>query len=160
LRIVRNILLLVLALVLQTTWARALEIFALKPDLVLLSLVYVALRCGEIEAVLFGFFIGFTQDIYMPADLGLNALTKSIIAFSVSYGRTGIVSDSIQVQVGLLLGTVLLHDLIYYLGSSGVALVDVPFFWFRYGLGRALYTSAFGILVFSALAVRRRLFPA
>ena len=157
---VRHILLLILAFVLQTTWVHALEIFAVKPDLVLLVLVYIALRAGEFEATILGFCVGFLQDIYMPADLGLNALANSLIGFTVGYGRTGVVADSIQVQLALVFGAVLLHDLVYYLGSSIVALTDVPFFWLRYGLGRALYTSLLGVLISSTLLARRRLFPA
>ena len=157
--VVRHILLLILVFVLQTTWAHIFELFALKPDLILLVLVYIALRTGQIEATILGFCVGFFQDIHMPNDLGLNALTKSLVGFSVGYGRTGVVADSVQVQVALIFGAVLVHDLIYYLGSSGIGLADVPFSWLRYGLGRALYTCAFGALVSSALVLRRRVFP-
>jgi len=157
---VRHILLLILAFILQTTWVHALEISAVKPDLILLVLVYIALRAGELEATLLGFCIGFLQDIYMPADLGLNALVNALVGFAVGYGRTGIVADSIQVQVALVFGAVLLHDLVYYLGSSVVSLVDVPFFWLRYGLGRAVYTGLLGALISGILLARRRLFPA
>lgn len=157
---VRHMLLLLLAFVLQTTWVHALQIAAVKPDPVLLVLVYIALRAGEFEATILGFCIGFLQDIYMPGDLGLNALVNALVGFAVGYGRTGIVADSVQVQVALVFGAVLLHDLVYYLGSSVVALMDVPFFWLRYGLGRAIYTSLCGALISSILLVRRRLFPA
>ena len=157
--VVRHVLLLVLAFVLQTTWVHFFEISGLKPDLILLVLVYVALRAGRLEATILGFGIGFLQDIYTPADLGLNALAKSIIGFSVGYGRTGIVADNIQVQVALVAGAVLVHDVIYYLGHSGIGLADAPFFWLRYGLGRALYTGALGVLLSASLLVRRRVFP-
>jgi len=157
--VVRHMLLLVLAFVLQTTWVRFLEISELKPDLILLVLIYVALRASPPEATLLGFGIGFIQDIYMPTDLGLNALAKTIIGFAVSYGRTGIMADNIQVQLALVCGGVLVHDLIYYLGCTGIALVDVPFFWLRYGLGRALYTCLFGAILSGFLLARRRLFP-
>ena len=157
--VVRHVLLLVLAFVLQTTWVHFFEISGLKPDLILLVLVHVALRAGRLEATILGFGIGFLQDIYTPADLGLNALAKSIIGFSVGYGRTGIVADNIQVQVALVAGAVLVHDVIYYLGHSGIGLADAPFFWLRYGLGRALYTGALGVLLSASLLVRRRVFP-
>ena len=41
---IRHIFLLLLAFVLQTTWIDFLEVYSLKPDLILLVLVYIALR--------------------------------------------------------------------------------------------------------------------
>ena len=89
----------------------------------------------------------------------MTTLAKSIIGFSVGYGRVGVVADNIQVQIAFVLGAVVVHDLIYYLGASGLALVDVPFFWLHYGFGNALYTGAFGAILFGILLARRRLFP-
>jgi rod shape-determining protein MreD len=156
---IRYIFLLVLAFTLQTTWIDFFEISSLKPDLILLALTYIALREGPLVAICMGFGIGFMQDIYHPADLGLNALSKSLIGFAVGYGRSRIVADNIQVQIGLLFGAVLCHDLIYYLGTSAIGLLDVPYFWLRYGLGRAVYTALLGTLFSAGLNLRRYLFP-
>jgi len=156
---IRHIFLLLLAFVLQTTWIDFLEVFSLKPDLILLVLVYIALREGPLVAICMGFGVGFIQDVYHPADLGLNALSKSLIGFVVGYGRSRIVADNIQVQIGLLFGAVIFHDLIYYLGTSAIGVIDVPFFWFRYGLGRAIYTALLGTFFSAGLTLRRLIFP-
>ena len=156
---VRHIFLLLLAFVLQTTWIDFLEVYSLKPDLVLLVLVYIALREGPLVAICMGFGVGFIQDVYHPADLGLNALSKSLIGFVVGYGRSRIVADNIQVQIGLLFGAVLFHDLIYYVGTSAIGVLDVPYFWFRYGLGRAIYTALLGTFFSAGLTLRRLIFP-
>ncbi len=157
---IRGILLLVLAFALQTTWIDFLEISSLKPDLVLLALTFIALRKGPLMATCMGFGIGFMQDIYLPADLGLNALAKSLVGFAIGYGRSRIVADNIQVQIALLFAAALCHDLIYYLGTSAIGLVDLPYFWLRYGLGRAVYTALLGTLISAGLTFRRHLFPA
>ena len=159
-RIPRHILLLILALVLQTTWVSSLEVAALKPDLVILVLIHIALRAGSIEGTLLGFCVGLLQDTHTPVDLGLNALTKSLVGFFMGYCRTGVIADSIQVQIALIFGAVLVHDLVFYMGSSGVAWADVPFFWLRYSVGRALYTSLIGAFVYAALLLRSRFSPA
>ncbi len=157
--VVRHILLLLLAFVLQTTWIEFMEISSLKPDLILLVLIYAALREGPLTATALGFAIGFLQDIYMPTDLGLNSLVNSAVGFAVGYGRSRIVGDNIQVQVALIFGTVLVHDLLYYMGTSAISLADVPFFWLRYGLGRAIYTGLVGSIFSAVSLVRRRLLP-
>lgn len=158
-RIVRNVLLLVVAFVVQTTWIQALEVAALKPDVLLLVLIHIALRAGSTEGTIMGLAVGFLQDIHMPADLGLNALVMSLVGFAVGYCRSGMVADSIQVQVAIIFGAVLFHDLAFYLGSSGVEWTDVPFFWIRYSLGRAAYTSLIGSIVYAILVLRSRLSP-
>jgi rod shape-determining protein MreD len=159
-RIVRHILLLILAFVLQTTWVEALEVAGLKPDLIILVLIHIALRTGSMEGTLLGFCVGFLQDTHTPADLGLNALVKTLVGFCVGYCRAGVVADNVQVQIALIFAAVLLHDLVFFVGSSGVAWTDVPFFWLRYSVGRALYTSLIGVFIYAALLLRSRFSPA
>ncbi len=156
---IRYILLLLLAFIVQTTWLDLMEVSALKPDLILLVLIYAALSKGPLIATALGFSIGFLQDVYMPTDLGLNALTKSAVGFSVGYGRSRIVGDNIQVQIALIFCTVLVHDLVYYLGTSAISLSEAPYFWLRYGLGRAIYTGLIGSLFSTVSLLRRRVFP-
>ncbi len=158
-QVVRHVLLLLVAFVLQITWVYTFDILEVRPDLILLALVYIALRVGPLEATLLGFGVGLLQDAYMPQNLGLNALVKSLAGFGVGYGRTGIMADDIQVQTLLIFGVVLVHDLIYYLGYSGLALGEVPIFFLRYGVGRALYTSLIGFCLAYVWGLRRRLLP-
>lgn len=158
-QVVRHVLLLLVAFVLQTTWGYFFDVLELRPDLILLALIYIALRVGPFEATVLGFGIGLLQDAYMPQNLGLNALVKSVVGFGVGYGRTGIMADDLQVQALLVFGVVLVHDLIYYLGYSGVGLAEAPFLWLRYGVGRALYTSLIGFCLAYVWGLRRRLLP-
>ena len=155
--IARYILLLGLAFVLQTTWLDFISVSALKPDLILLIITIIALREGPILATLLGFSIGLLQDAYAPADFGLNALLKCTAGFAVGHGHSRVVSDNLQVQVALVFFTVLLHDLLYYAITDAISLPDVPYFWMRYGLGRAIYTGLLGALACALLPLRQRL---
>lgn len=160
LTVTRHVLYLVLAFVLQTTWVRHVEIAGVQPDLVLLTVVFVALLAGQVEAALLGFAIGLCQDVYAPADLGLNALAKSMVGFAVGIGREGVLADNVQVQVAVVVAAVIVHDLIFLVGSSSVGLGEVPYLTMRYGIGRALYTGLLGIGVAGLLRLRRELVPA
>ena len=155
--IARYILLLGLAFVLQATWLDFVSVSALKPDLILLIITVIALREGHILATLLGFSIGLLQDAYAPADFGLNALLKCTAGFAVGHGRSRVVSDNLQVQVALIFFTVLLHDLLYYAITDAISLVEVPYFWIRYGIGRAIYTGLLGALAYALLPLRQRL---
>ena len=155
--IARYILLLGLAFVLQTTWLDFISVSALKPDLILLIITIIALREGPILATLLGFSIGLLQDAYAPADFGLNALLKCTAGFAVGHGHSRVVSDNLQVQVALVFFTVLLHDLLYCAITNAISLIDVPYFWIRYGLGRAIYTGLLGACAYALLPLRQRL---
>ena len=155
--IARYTLLLGLAFVLQATWLDFVSVSALKPDLILLIITVIALREGPILATLLGFSIGLLQDTYAPADFGLNALLKCTAGFAVGHGRSRVVSDNIQVQVALVFFTVLLHDLLYSAITGAISLVQVPYFWIRYGIGRAIYTGLLGALAYALLPLRQRL---
>lgn len=160
LAVVRHILYLALALILQTTWLHHLQIGDVVPDLVLLVVVFIALLRGQFEATILGFLVGLCQDAYAPLDLGLNALANALVGFAVGVGRGGIMADAVQVQVAALVAAVLVHDLIYFVGSGATSVGDVPYLMLRFGLGRALYTGALGLLVALLLRARRELLPA
>ena len=152
---VRYILLLALAFVLQTTWVDSIKIGSVKPDLLIVALSFVALRSGPVVGAYTGLGLGIFQDLYMPADLGINALAKSLIGAVFGYSHTHMVSDSIQVQAAMIFGAVICHDLIYYVFTSA----DVPFEVVGI-LGRALYTGLISAVFLTGLLIKRYLFPA
>lgn len=152
---VRYILLLALAFVLQTTWVDSIKIGSVKPDLLIVALSFVALRSGPVVGAYTGLGLGIFQDLYMPADLGINALAKSLIGAVFGYSHTHMVSDSIQVQAAMIFGAVICHDLIYYVFTSA----DVPFEVVGI-LGRAAYTGLISAVFLTGLLIKRYLFPA
>ena len=160
LTVLRHILYLALVFVLQTTWVHHLAIGGVQPDLVLLTVVFIALLAGQVEAALLGFAIGLCQDAYSPQDLGLNALSKSLVGFAVGFGRGGLLAETVQVQVIVLVAAVFVHDTIYYLGSSSTSMTQVPYLLLHFGIGRAIYTGILAIFVAWLLRIRRQLIPA
>ena len=158
--VLRRVLLLLITFLLQTTWIQSLEILEITPDLVVVALVFIALVVDPVEAILLAFLLGLLQDAYMPANLGLNALANVLVVLVVGLLRSGIVVDNMRVQIAFVVLAVLVHDLIYFVGDSGIPLTDVPFFWLRYGIGRALYSGVLGIAISYAVVLRHRLMPA
>ena len=76
--LLRHVLLMILALLVQTSWAHTLEIFGIRPDFVLLLVVYVGIVSGQVEATILGFVSGFLLDVYNPAFMGVNALANAV----------------------------------------------------------------------------------
>jgi rod shape-determining protein MreD len=143
----RNVLFIILALFLQTSWTDAISLWEIKPDLILLILVFVGITSGQIEATILGFLSGFMIDVYNPEWMGLNALSNSLIGFAVGYSRVGIVAEDIQVQATVLFIASLIRDLIYFICYAFPDPLQALYLVLRYGLGTAVYTAVLGSLI-------------
>lgn len=69
------------AMVVQTSLLRYVSIGGVRPDLVLIIVVYLGLIRGADIGSLSGFFFGLFEDAFSGTFLGANALSKTIIGF-------------------------------------------------------------------------------
>lgn len=152
---VRDLLLIALALLIQTSWAHSVRILDVGPDVVIIVLVYLALSGGQIEGTLYGFASGFLLDVYNPETMGVNALANSVAGFSIGHFRTGVSVEDFRVQALLLFLAVILHDLIYFLFANVLSNPDAILgLIFRFGFGTALYTAVVGVGISLVLSIR------
>ena len=152
--ILLKVLLIVLALLLQGAWGHMMAIYGVKPDVVLLVLVYIAFSGGQIQGTLFGFGSGLLLGVYDPPAMGVNALTNSLIGFGVGYSRVGVVAEDLRVHALLLFLAGLLHDTVYYaLYAMSTPSAILPMVA-RYGIGSAVYTACVGTAMFLVLSIR------
>lgn len=150
-RIAYDVLISVLLVLLQTTLFRFLAIGTVAPDLLLLWIVFLALRQGQIAATTAGFLIGLTLDLLSGGDgmLGLSALSNTVAGFVAGYffneNKTFQTLGSYQYLL-IVMVVSLVHNVIYFL----IFLQGSDVGWWRtiviYGLLASLYTTAFGLL--------------
>lgn len=152
--IVRHVLLLIFALLVQTSWAHTLDIFGLRPDFTLLLVVYVGIVSGQVEATILGFVSGFLLDVYNPAFMGVNALSNAVVGFAVGYSREGIVTDELRVLGLVVFIAGLIQNLIFFVFSSFSNLGAILPAFVRTGIGSALYSAVIGILLLLATSIR------
>jgi rod shape-determining protein MreD len=156
------ILLSVLFVILQTTLARYLAIESIAPDLLLLWIVYLALREGQIAATTAGFFLGLLVDLISGRDgmLGLAALSKTVAGFVAGYfyNENKIMQMLGGYQFVLVVAIAsIVHNVLYFivlLQGTEVGWLDAVVF---YGLPTTAYTAALALLpmfVFSRRASR------
>ena len=164
--IVKHIGLLLLAFIIQSTVVEHISIRGIKPDIILIILIYVSLRSGSMIGVILGFSIGLLQDFYgPPANLGLNALCKSLLGFGVGIGKEGLYKDSMLVLMLTLVISYITHDIIYHIIDARFTLDAVVSWFVGVSLPSVFYTVVLSLLLIYVFAYRRgqlhakRLFP-
>jgi rod shape-determining protein MreD len=72
-------------LILQTTIIPFASIANIVPDILIVWIVYVAIKLGQIPATVAGFVIGIAVDLVGGHFIGLSALSKTIAGFFAGY---------------------------------------------------------------------------
>ena len=152
-----DILLSLLFILLQTTLIKYLAIGTIAPDILLLWIVYLAIREGQMAGTTAGFFIGLVLDLLSGKDgmLGLAALSKTVGGFCAGYfyneNKTFQTLGGYQFILGVVVVSIA-HNLVYFLiflQGSEVTLLDAILL---YGMPTTLYTAAMGLLPMFAFA--------
>ncbi|HTP12667.1 MAG TPA: rod shape-determining protein MreD [Bacteroidota bacterium] len=148
-RFLRSAGLVLVLLIVQTTFIPYLAIGGIIPDIILPWLVYVALRRGQIEAAEYGFGVGLLQDLITTKFLGLTALSKTLCAFSAGY----FINENTTEQtlgsyryVLIVLLCCFVHDVVYFTvffqGVEGSLVGHV----LQFSLASSLYTGVVSLL--------------
>jgi len=149
-----------MALAMQTTMDRFLAGRPIAIDLVLVSIVYVALTRGPAGGLLTGCFAGLIQDALTSGVIGIGGLAKTIVGYGVgAVGRQFIVSEPLPRLVVFFVGTIV-HSAIFvglYV-LLGLRQFDAPYAGI---LGQAAGNSVVGLVAFQVAeflpgAVERR----
>ena len=136
-------------LIIQTTIVPFTSISNIIPDILMVWIVYVAVRLGQIPATVIGFSIGLVMDLISGQFIGLSALAKTIAGFIAGYFYN---ENKIDYTIGsyqflIIVGlTSLLHNIIYFVIFVQGSEIG---FWtavLRFGLFSTLYTTAIAIL--------------
>lgn len=141
-KIFRDSLLVILALLVDSTFAPKLSILGVRPDFTLIVLVYLGVFRGQIEATFLGFSAGFIQDVNCASSFGIGAFTRSVISFAAGYSHGRVVTENFLVQGGIIFAAAFFNNLLYSLLSSSGDIKGSFLLFFRYGLPGALYTTA------------------
>jgi rod shape-determining protein MreD len=135
--------------ILQTTIVPVIAIFGVKPDLILLVLVFFAFKTDVIPAVFTGFILGLAQDFYSPEVLGLNALVKSLAGFIAGFFNEKVMRIDPIFQLALLFLIFIIHDAVYLLVhvlKSGASFQMIGTELLTATLPRTLYSLFFALI--------------
>jgi len=150
-KIIRNILFIALALLIQATVVGRIAIFDVRPDFAMLALILLVTYSGTVESILYGFFIGFLQDVYSPEFLGSNAFTMSVMGFLLDLIKEHLSVENYTVRMTATLIACLVHDAIYLLISTHFDFSIFIQMFIRQSLPGAVYTSVLALIIIRSL---------
>lgn len=148
---------LLLICVVQISFFFLISIRGVTPDLLIILTIWITLAEGRFFGLFAGFLIGLFFDFVSMNLVGVNALTKTIVAFVAGlFYKEGEFSNVIRSNkffVIVFLST-LLHNVLYYLILIDLTSSDFGFNYFKFTFGSTLYTLL-ASLSFYFLRIRR-----
>jgi rod shape-determining protein MreD len=132
------------ALLLQTTVFAQISLFGVKPELLYLVTILIAYLEGPAEGAMVGFVGGMAQDFLLDHPKGITALTLTLLGYFVGLLRQYITSPSpllptILVGIGTAAGVGFYEVVALLLGQLEVSM--------RYGIKVALLTGLYGAVL-------------
>ncbi len=151
LKFIKHFLLFILALVLQTTLASWISFCGVEPDFVLIFVVVVAISRGPVSGMLWGFFAGFSEDVYSPVEwLGAQTIAFTCVGFGVGQLEEKFLRLNLVSKVALLGLAFILNDLVYY-ALVDISQASIGMFFVTTTLPECVYTMLLGSLLFYLL---------
>ncbi|MFZ1946921.1 MAG: rod shape-determining protein MreD [bacterium] len=132
------------ALILQITVAAKAEILGVRPDGVMVVLVYLALAFGAPVGSLVGFGLGLAQFAIMSSSMASLPLAGTVVGFLVGRYGTKIMYESYLAQILIIVGACLVFDTVNLVWSSPA---DLAGNLLRWSLPGAAYTALAGVAV-------------
>jgi rod shape-determining protein MreD len=135
----------------QTIVVRFLAVIDIVPDILLLWIVYIAIREGQVAATVAGFLLGLCVDFLSGTDgmIGLAALSKTIAGFLAGYfyneNRTSQILGGSRFIIAVAVAS-FVHNGLYF----AIFLQGTQISWggilFRYGFPTTVYTCLVALL--------------
>ncbi|HET9252224.1 MAG TPA: rod shape-determining protein MreD [Candidatus Eisenbacteria bacterium] len=144
---VRDLFVLLVVLVLQATLLYRIEIAGIRPDLLVAFVVYLAWMRGPVTGTIAGFGVGLLQDLDAPGPLGLNAFSKSLVAFLVAKAGFRVHRSNLGVRFAFFFLAMLAHDIVYFAVATGGELRAFLVQMLTVALPSALYTTVVVLLL-------------
>ncbi len=132
--IARIIFVALVVFIIQVTAISRIAVAGCTPDLIVILLVSLVLERGPVMAVVIGFLLGFLQDLGNASFLGMNALSKSILAYGVSRLGGGLLPENVLYKGFIVFAACLLNDIVvlpittsFAIGEEMAAPIWIPF---------------------------------
>ena len=136
------------AIILEVTVFSKIEVFGVRPDAVLILLVYMSLAFGAVVGSIIGFLVGLAQFAIISTTMASLPLAGTIVGFLVGRYGTKIMYENYLVQLLIIFASVAVFDSINLVWSVPADFVGELLRW---SLPGALYTGVVGVALVTIL---------
>lgn len=152
----KHAILLFLAFVVDSTWGHEIAIRGIRPDFVMIMLIYGAMGSGAFAGTILGFSVGLLEDFNgSPEHLGLNALCNTLVAYGVGIAGNTLYRDSLSTLLFTLLVAGFVHSAVYWLVFTRFQPVETVYMLGTVSLPTMLYTISVALLLIIGLTFRQ-----
>ncbi len=131
----------------ETVFGPLMSIKGIAPDFSIIAVVLLGLALGAGPATAGGFFVGLVQDLSNPALLGLHALCKGLLGFSIGSIRSRLVFGVPVMEILLIAFSVIAHDFLFLLVQSRLSDDSFLLPLLTQTLPVAVYSGLVGVLL-------------
>ncbi len=126
-----------------------LKVGNIKPNIILLYVIYISLNTNIIVAQTIGFFAGIIEDILSQSLIGINALSKTLLAFFLNHFKTRIYTEKALSVIIVVFFTSILIRLFYFL-LIFIFVNKVNFYHsiLKIVIPEAVYNAAVSVIIF------------
>ena len=136
-------------MILQTTLFEYISIWGVKPNLMLIIPVFFGLRDGQMTGAIIGFICGLIEDSFSSGPRGVNALSKTLLGFSVGSLKGGILRDSLTSRAIVIFLATFLNEIFLFMIFFILDLTDSFLKSFKSVIIiSAFYNTALGLFFF------------
>jgi rod shape-determining protein MreD len=146
-RFVKYLILFTSLVLLQTTLLPLVSVAGLVPDVVVIGIIVLGIRHGAVAAIVAGCVVGFVQDAFVAHLFGLSSLANSCSGFVAGYFSREKVKYNLQVTLGVVLATAIVHDALYFLIYKLGSHIGFIRMMIRYAVPTSLYTLVIAFIV-------------
>jgi len=143
------------ALVLQTAVFPHLRVFGLKPDLLMVVVACWGLLYGPEEGFVAGLTAGLAQDLTSAGFIGLFALAKTLVGFSMGVVLSKVFKESVWVATAAVGVAVFVHEVILWISLQALHVAAPALDLLTVALPGALYSMVLAPLVYRQLLLYR-----
>ncbi len=152
----KHVILLFLAFVVDSTWGQEIVIRGIRPDFVMIMLVYGAMGSGAFAGTILGFSVGLLEDFNgSPEHLGLNAMCNTLVAYGVGVAGNTLYRDSLSTLLLTLLAAGFVHSAVYWLVFTRLQLVESVYMLATVSFPTMLYTISVALFLILILTYRQ-----
>jgi rod shape-determining protein MreD len=115
-------LLFIFSLTLQSTMFDFIKVAGVKPDFVLLLVIYYSFTNGPLKGAIFGLGIGLLEDLFLGHFIGMNALALLSAGFIAGWFETKMYKENLLIAFLVIFLTTIFSQLIIFFSGAVVGL--------------------------------------